>query len=567
MDDDPFKAPCPSFASTPEGQRPYISDLHHDILGMATAWSTGARPILALLGAPGSGKTLLASEFAARSKRRMRVGWVDCGTATVDLADEVPKALGITTADPLQGLADLLARCSANRQTCLLVVDDAQRLTKSSLEFLEDLTAAPGLPLPIYVLLVGTEDLATLLDWPAPETLQQRIGGHLRLQPFTEAETGDYIAHRFRAAGCSCHRGRSPFDARGVAMLHAASQGYPENINLLVQRCLSTLRAAPDGRIDAPAVHRCLTSMARAGTLPYPLPALPTVEEFEERQALQATVPPDEPQDLHLGNIIADPRYHWTDVEDDLASGRTRRWLTLGVASVALVAALVVGSNLMTPADDPASVQGDLNSAASETSVEDPAPRPELPAPAVETVVEETDVDPQALLLQALSTGAEDASAAIPLYTRAALWGNQRAAYYLGQLYETGAGVAIDPDKARAWYGLAPDIEGASERLAILAEGGSAADPADLVAPVPHRQVRFPWSRTELYWQAAPGAEPVRYKVEFVAAGSDQVQQFETELQAALVRQRVSRWRVIAMQADGTEGPASAWISFDRVTP
>ncbi|MFC0202370.1 AAA family ATPase [Paracoccus rhizosphaerae] len=567
MDDDPFKAPCPSFATMPQGQRPYFSDQHHDILAMATAWSSGPRPILALLGAPGIGKTLLASEFAERTRRRMRVGWVDCATASVDLADEVPKALGITTADPLQGLADLLARCSANRQTCLLVVDDAQRLTKSSLEFLEDLTAGPGLPLPIYVLLVGTEDLATLLDWPAPESLQQRIGGHLRLQPFTEAETGDYIAHRFRAAGCSCHGGRSPFDARGVAMLHAASQGYPVNINLLVQRCLSTLRPAPDGKIDAPAVHRCLTFMAKAGSLPYPLPALPTVEEFEERQSLQAVVPSDQRQDLHFGNIIADPRYHWTDVEDDLAAGRTRRWLTLGVASVGLVAALVVGSNLMIPADNPATVQGDLVSANSETPAVEPALQPEPPAPPVDTVVEEKDVDPQALLLQALSAGAEDPAAAIPFYTRAALWGNQRAAYYLGQLYETGTGVAVDLDRARAWYGLAPDIEGAAERVAILAEDGAAADPADLVAPVPQRQVRFPWNRTELYWQAAPGAEPVRYKVEFVAAGSDQVQQFETELQAALVRQRVSRWRVIAMQADGTEGPASAWISFDRVIP
>lgn len=84
------------------------------------------------------------------------------------------------------------------------------------------------------------------------------------------------------------------------------------------------------------------------------------------------------------------------------------------------------------------------------------------------TEVEENAPDAQILLTQALEADIVDQAAALALYKRAALWGNERAAYYLGQLYETGIGVEADPNSARAWYRKAPDISGAVARLREL---------------------------------------------------------------------------------------------------
>src|SRR5699024_9417248 len=89
------------------------------------------------------------------------------------------------------------------------------------------------------------------------------------------------------------------------------------------------------------------------------------------------------------------------------------------------------------------------------------------------------------LLSEALAVGDADPARAAQLYTRAASWGNARAAYYLGQLYETGIGLPVDPYRAEAWYEVAGDIGGASARLADLKAASPPQHPEPTDPPVP----------------------------------------------------------------------------------
>jgi hypothetical protein len=181
-----------------------------------------------------------------------------------------------------------------------------------------------------------------------------------------------------------------------------------------------------------------------------------------------------------------------------------------------------------------------------------------VPAPLPRVVTVDSPPAPERLLAEALTLGSADPARAARLYARAALWGNGRAAYYLGQLYETGVGVDADPIRARAWYRAAGDTGGAAARLADLS-APPLADPTAETAPVPVLQMLFDTGQTELHWDSPPDAAQQRFRVEVVPAGSDRIHRIDTSLTAALVSFPVRQWRVMALQGDGTTGPASGW--------
>ncbi|WP_169308768.1 AAA family ATPase [Paracoccus gahaiensis] len=197
-----------------------------------------------------------------------------------------------------------------------------------------------------------------------------------------------------------------------------------------------------------------------------------------------------------------------------------------------------------------------------------PVPEPQAPPPAPGLRGASTDPvpDADALLTEALAAGATDPDQAAQLYTQAALWGNARAAYYLGQLYETGIGVPQNPDRARAAYALALEVDGAADRLEAL-DGRATPQTSAAAPPVPLSQRVFATGATELHWRDPEGAVASGFRVEFIPAGGEDIQQTETVLPALLLDQPLARWRVMALGADGSVGPASEWSLPDPALP
>ncbi|PTW52158.1 AAA family ATPase [Rhodovulum kholense] len=134
-------------------------------------------------------------------------------------------------------------------------------------------------------------------------------------------------------------------------------------------------------------------------------------------------------------------------------------------------------------------------------------------------------------------------------YSRAAVNGQARAAYYLGQIYEVGDGVARDLGTARQWYMTASvEVAAARVRLADLPER-----PAD-----PDRAQAWPLASAlsegvaELVWQ---GSGP--FVVELAAEPGPPSAVFATPLTAARIalpyRPALAWWRVRAGTAAPTE--------------
>jgi TPR repeat protein len=112
---------------------------------------------------------------------------------------------------------------------------------------------------------------------------------------------------------------------------------------------------------------------------------------------------------------------------------------------------------------------------------------------------------------QALEVGVRDHRAAVLAFSRAAIRGHARSAYYLGQIYETGDGVPADMALARAWYAMAGDHGRARQRLTELVEQSASPDPnGEIQVPTPPELVLAERSSAgilDLVWIGALGAE------------------------------------------------------------
>lgn len=169
------------------------------------------------------------------------------------------------------------------------------------------------------------------------------------------------------------------------------------------------------------------------------------------------------------------------------------------------------------------------------------------------------DPDAGQLLEEGHQAGTDSPADAALAYERAALWGNGLAAYFMGQLFETGFGVPIDLPRAQAWYSVAAGVPGADARLAALNDM-PAADNEPTAAPLPLQHALFRSGRAVLHWRNMSGKSPQRYVVEYILANDgNQIRQAQTTLSAMLVEQPIIRWRVVSLDDQGSQAGASGW--------
>lgn len=579
MDRSHFGSFCTSFRSLPPAGLRYFPQSRRDLIDVMVAALGAARPVLILSGDPGVGKTILARQLADRcaaSDPQAAVALIGHSRVhLLDLPRQVPKAFGLShdpafdDAERGAGTARDVLRDAGGR--ALLIVDEAQALTDAGLDYLARLTGAEdGKTGPVSILLVdGGGDLDKRLA--GHDGLRARIGGRFRLASFSETETADYVAHRFRVSGCSCHAGVQVFDPDGLRHLHALSGGVPRIIDTLVQHCLFQAGMAEQTAMDGAFVRSCLSALAQDGGLahlvvparPRPTPARP---EVLAAPVAETPVGPDPPASRPGPTALPDrpwtraaPAMFW---KAGLAATAVGLLILVPVTDsqrepVETASLLPLAPLLATAMqDDPATGKAPGDTA---VAVMPPAPVA-APIPLMPgRVAVEARPDPDRLLSEGLAVGGADPARAARLYARAALWGSDRAAYYLGQLHETGIGVAVDTDRAQAWYEQAHNLRGAAARLAHLQAVAPPAAFQPPLAPVPVRQVLFKGGETELHWHAAPGTAP-RFRVEYVLAGGQgQVRSLDTGLSGALIAQPVMGWRVAVLHRDGTTGPASPW--------
>ncbi|MBM9594863.1 ExeA family protein [Roseitranquillus sediminis] len=498
---------------------------------------------------------------------------------------------------------------AAGRATAL-VVDEAQNLSDDGLEGLRLLSNINvGKDMLLSLVMVGQPLLRRRLQQWGHRQFAQRVGATYHLGPMMAEETEAYVRHRLEVAGGSADL----FERGAIASIHAAALGVPRIVNSIANLCLVAAfgeglekidtafarsvidEAREQGMVAAlwqPEAVEALDTgemtVARAGAsratapqvvVPFggprgaarrserPLSLRPVPTTLAAPSPVERSAPPDadpvqetpapaahdEPHDP----VAATPRAD-APVEPQERGARRLAGLVDGALTGALVAACAgliltpllrevsrVGGERDLPVEvsrAPSRPAGDALPAA----VEDPVIPAVAPAP-----LSPRDIASLASsrFIDALNISLESPVEGAIRYARSALLGHERAAYYLGQMYETGDGVAMDFALARGWYDEAGAL--GEPLLAALPEP----QPGRITAPRPLASTLTENGYLELVWTSGRGADPSAYLVEFAGEGSAAIYAEETTLSALRLAPPAgaSSWRVIARGPNGEE--------------
>lgn len=271
------------FQLTPDPRFWYETATHRKAMAYLGYGLAQGEGFIVVTGDIGAGKTTLMGHLLDGLDRQLLNPITIASTAIEadDLLRTVATGLGV---DPA-GLAKaqlltaiergLHAVARTGRRT-LLIVDEAQALPVSALEelrMLSNFQAGGGHALLQIVLLGQPEFRDRLQGSDRLEQLRQRVIAIHHLDPMTEDEVADYIAHRLSVVGWD---GRPDFAADAFPALFRASGGVPRRLNLLAGRVM--LHAAVEGAelIDARAVEAVAGDMRAdmAASTPAPEPAV-----------------------------------------------------------------------------------------------------------------------------------------------------------------------------------------------------------------------------------------------------------------------------------------------------
>jgi type II secretory pathway predicted ATPase ExeA len=237
------------FGSSPDPRFLYMTPELRECLACLQYGIAARKGFVVLTGPVGSGKTtLLKSTLSTFSKDRVSSSFVFYPSLDVlDFLEFVLIDFGIPPATRTKsGMLIQLNRWLIERHNngglCVIVVDEAQNLSRQTLEEIRLLTNLETTSEKlVQVVLSGQPELEeTLLDHSMRQ-LRQRISFWCKTRPLTAAQTNAYVTDRLRTAGAN-HSVLSP---EAIELVHLYSKGLPRVINLLCEHAL--LAAYADG--------------------------------------------------------------------------------------------------------------------------------------------------------------------------------------------------------------------------------------------------------------------------------------------------------------------------------
>ena len=246
--------PDPDFLFWSAQHRRAYSVLEFGILSRA--------PITLVTGGVGCGKTTLLRELLRQFGSKVTVGLIsNAQGGRGELIQWVLNALdepfdpAATYVQLFQQLQDYLIEEYASGRRVVLIFDEAQNLSRESLEELRMLTNInSGKDEVIQLVLVGQPELRELVLDPSLRQLAQRIAASFHLLPLDEKSVAELIAHRLRAAGGSGEE-ITPEAAR---MIFRHTHGVPRLVNQLSDMSLLYAWSMDHHHVDEHVVQSVL---------------------------------------------------------------------------------------------------------------------------------------------------------------------------------------------------------------------------------------------------------------------------------------------------------------------
>jgi type II secretory pathway predicted ATPase ExeA len=213
-----------------------------------------------LSGGNGVGKSTLVGRWVRQLETRLYtpVNLTQATLSSSGLLATLARSLGKRASFRRErNLDELSAYLSEHeRQTLVIVLDDAQNCTHSTLE---ELRLLLGLNLPTQptfaLILIGDEYLLGQLQLRNHRALCSRLGAHHLLSPWTLEEIQTYLKTGLEAVGINRSR---VFDAAAVDLLVRATAGIPRSVCLLARAAWLESARAESKEITAQTIQQAM---------------------------------------------------------------------------------------------------------------------------------------------------------------------------------------------------------------------------------------------------------------------------------------------------------------------
>ena len=230
------------FGVIPDPRFLYMMPRVREALAALRYGITERKGFVILTGEVGTGKTtLLKAVLGSFTEDRVATAFLfNPRLEVLDFLEYVLTDFGIppqsrTKSGMLLQLNRWLVERFRERQTCVIVVDEAQNLSTELLEEIRLLTNLESSSEKLLqIVLCGQPELEEKLREPGMRQLRQRVSLWCRTQPLTSEETAAYIAERLRIAGATM----PIFSPESLRQVHLNSRGIPRVINLICENAL-----------------------------------------------------------------------------------------------------------------------------------------------------------------------------------------------------------------------------------------------------------------------------------------------------------------------------------------
>lgn len=196
---------------------------------------------IVITGDVGAGKTMLVQALKKELGEQHQV--IEIATPWVspeDILSALRTKLGIRRTEReepalLDTLKNRLIKLDEQDQRVVLVIDEAHQIPERTLEGIRLLSnLETNTRKLIQVILLGQDELATILSRYSLRQVQQRIALNYHLQRLDHQETEAYIQHRLRIAGGDPYL----FPKDCIELIYKTSLGSPRVINQVCDNCL-----------------------------------------------------------------------------------------------------------------------------------------------------------------------------------------------------------------------------------------------------------------------------------------------------------------------------------------
>lgn len=234
----------PPFTLTPNPEFLFLSRCHQEAYAHLLYALESRAGFIELSGEVGTGKTTLVrtllTQLAPETYRSALI--FNPTLSPLGLLQEINREFGLPytskeSRELHQTLNEYLLKENGDNRTVVLVIDEAQNLSRDVLEqvrLISNLeTEREKL---LQIILVGQPELKKLLARDDLRQLSQRITVRYHLNPMDSGDIHAYIRHRMRIAA----EGREPvsFSAGALKRIARASKGLPRLINSICDRAL-----------------------------------------------------------------------------------------------------------------------------------------------------------------------------------------------------------------------------------------------------------------------------------------------------------------------------------------